>query len=1280
MDGTVSINNASDVNIDYLKQTLDNTGFGVGIYDVDGTILYYNKIALENLDASESDIINKSIVEVFGTEKGEKYLERIQVVIQTGKATIFEDFVTLPTGNKWFTSTYSPIYNNQGQIIAVQIITNETTKIKNLQIEKDVTLKKLRHAMNAAHEGMWEWNLKTNKVFFDDVALSMLGYNRDDFTGDLEKGSWWMQQVHPDDKPVMEIAFQQYISGETSEYTMEFRLKNKDGGYTWVSSNGMILSYDADGKPEVVVGMHQDITEKKSIKDTINNSEEKFKLLFENSINGIVLCKLIKDNDGNPIDYIHIAVNPSTEKQLGYKPETLLNKTATELIGDEAGLKYAQMNGQSVITGDPHSWIDFVPVYEKYLKMDSFPIKDDLFAITFLDISKETIAAKQLKETSERLQNIINSSPSGIITLDSEGKVTSWNPASEQIFGWKKEEVIGRFNPTVPDELQEMYKQTIKEQHINLEIQCLKKDHLPVDITISTNPLKDNKGNFVGALGIMTDVSNEKKQKQALQNEKKFSDTVIKALPGSFYVLDTNGSWVRWNENLGKISGYTHEEFKSLTALDLIAEEDRERVSKKIQDCFTTGFAEIEADLLTKNNQRIPFYFSASSLEMDNKQFLVGTGYDITEKKQAQEDLKKNEKKYRMLFESSQDAIMTLSPPDWNFTSGNPYTLRLFHAKDEGDFINKGPWDVSPEQQPNGQPSSNEAKKMILHAMEHGSSYFEWTHKTLDGKEFPATVLLARVEIEEDKPFLQATVRDITRQKQSEKELLESEKKFKTLFNSSSDAIFIHSLPDQKIIDVNNETLRRYGYTKEEILKLTVDDLSDTSINSTKFQEAQQQYQKLLNGETIQNEWCSKKKNGETFWHLMTLKIVELDGEKRLLAQAKNIDEIVRSRNELAESEEKYRQIFEMSPIGIATADKKGNVIDINDAGAGITGHSREEIIGKSYKELHFINKKSIFKILKNFPRIIQGKPLDPIEMDVVDKNENKHIVDVQIAPIRDNLGKFAGTQTMMHDITDRKKAEEEIQQVNRDLKELNQTLEEKVNERTVRIDQLLKQKDDFINQLGHDLKNPLGPLLNIIPLLKKHEQEARYVEMIEVMQRNVDYMKNLVTKTIQLAQLQSPNTKLNMEEFNLNAEIQELIDTNKMMFKENLIEIQTKFDENVNITADKLKVQELFNNLFNNAVKYTNGEGCITIHESVRDNQVLISIQDTGKGMIPEQLDKIFSEFYKADTSRHDFDSSGLGLPICKRIVEMHGGTIWAESKGAGKGSTFYFTIPISS
>jgi signal transduction histidine kinase len=144
--------------------------------------------------------------------------------------------------------------------------------------------------------------------------------------------------------------------------------------------------------------------------------------------------------------------------------------------------------------------------------------------------------------------------------------------------------------------------------------------------------------------------------------------------------------------------------------------------------------------------------------------------------------------------------------------------------------------------------------------------------------------------------------------------------------------------------------------------------------------------------------------------------------------------------------------------------------------------------------------------------------------------------------------------------------------------------------------------------------------------------------------------------------------------------EVNNVVEKNKLLLKQNNIKINNNIDENIMIESDKLRLEELFDNLINNAIKYGKGTGTITIDAKEDKDFVTVFVKDTGMGMNEKQLSRIFDEFYKADDSRHDFDSSGLGLPICKRIVEKHGGKIWAESLGEGKGTTMFFTIPTSS
>jgi len=242
----------------------------------------------------------------------------------------------------------------------------------------------------------------------------------------------------------------------------------------------------------------------------------------------------------------------------------------------------------------------------------------------------------------------------------------------------------------------------------------------------------------------------------------------------------------------------------------------------------------------------------------------------------------------------------------------------------------------------------------------------------------------------------------------------------------------------------------------------------------------------------------------------------------------------------------------------------------------------------------------------------------------------------------------------------------------------MNLELEERVDQRTEEIKQLLEQKDAFVNQLSHDLKTPLTPLVALLPMVAERTEDVESKKMLDLIMNNVDYMRNLTERTLQLAQLNSPEVSLRVEKVDLASEIRNTIESLSSVFKENGIEIVNNTTMPLDIEADRMLIKELIHNLVSNTIKYTNGDGVVTFESFLKDDNVEISIKDTGIGMTIEQQKRIFEEFYKADDSRSDRSSTGLGLTICKRIVENHGGSIRAESQGSGHGTSVHFTLPI--
>ncbi len=356
---------------------------------------------------------------------------------------------------------------------------------------------------------------------------------------------------------------------------------------------------------------------------------------------------------------------------------------------------------------------------------------------------------------------------------------------------------------------------------------------------------------------------------------------------------------------------------------------------------------------------------------------------------------------------------------------------------------------------------------------------------------------------------------------------------------------------------------------------------------------------------------------------------------------------------------------IESSINAIAITDMNGNISYVNRSFLEMWGYAdKQEVLGRP--AVKFWQMKGQYVEIMDR---LMAKGGWVGELVAERKNGTPFDVHLSSTMVKDAQGESLCMMASFVDITEGKRAKKA-------LADLNKNLEEKVKERTDQVEKLLRQKDEFIGQLGHDIKTPLTPLVTLLPIIKKKEQDPKLRELLDVTINNVSTMKELVVKTLELARLNSEKTTFDLQGIDLLTIIKDCITTQQSLYESHNIIIQNNIVEPLIAKAEKLHIQALIDNLLKNAIKFTPIQGKITIDADEDENTVTISIRDTGIGLTKEQLERVFDEFYKADNSRHDIDGSGLGLAICKRIVERYGGKIWAESPGLGKGSIFSFML----
>jgi PAS domain S-box-containing protein len=280
-------------------------------------------------------------------------------------------------------------------------------------------------------------------------------------------------------------------------------------------------------------------------------------------------------------------------------------------------------------------------------------------------------------------------------------------------------------------------------------------------------------GKIVKLRGTFQDITDRKKAEDALRASEELFKNYLEYAPDGVYTNELNGTFLYGNRKCEEILGYRREELigKNFLELTILPEKSLNKALELLQENMKgkpTGPDEIE--LISKEGRLIPVEINTSVVQRSGEGIVLAFVRDITDRKRAELELRESEDRYRSLYVDSADSIMVFSP-DQGFIAANPATIKLFACRDEQDFTTRSPASMSPEYQPDGVRSMDKSHEMIRLALEKGSHFFEWMHRRADGTDFPATVLLSRLESSSVPQLLQATVRDITERKQAEEQL-----------------------------------------------------------------------------------------------------------------------------------------------------------------------------------------------------------------------------------------------------------------------------------------------------------------------------------------------------------------------------------------------------------------------------------------------------------------------------------------------------------------------------
>jgi PAS domain S-box-containing protein len=664
--------------------------------------------------------------------------------------------------------------------------------------------------------------------------------------------------------------------------------------------------------------------------------------------------------------------------------------------------------------------------------------------------------------------------------------------------------------------------------------------------------------------------------------------------------------------------------------------------------------------IMLRNHEEKRYWFKASltPLLISGKNSVVVALDNITDSKLVEDSANK----YQVLLENARDIIIFMDMEGNLLEANNAAVLAYGYTRER--LLALKIFDIREQVGLDLEPMKQVGEQGIL---------YEARHIRQDGSTFPVEVSSYYTYIEEQQ-VLVSIIRDITERKQVERSLMESERRYHSLFEVAQDGIILQKIQEgetltSKIIDANAAACRQLGYTKEELLALSPLYFSKEKeiFSSERIREI------LTKGQaTFENVYVTKC--GREIPTEVNRQLFELDGKKCILTFVRDISERKKAEIELHKSEEQQRHLYERyrslimnMPDGFTydkvIYDEAGTPVDyetieINEAYEKIINVSREEIIGKKYSEIFSGYDPEILKQRMEECGEVVSTGVELV-LPIYYSEWGKRWLSVKM--YSPEPGFFASILT---DMTERKHVENEFH--------LAKDKAEAAN----------RAKSEFLANMSHEIRTPINGMVGMIDLTLLTNMSNEQRENLEIAKACADSLLKIINDILDFSKIEAGKLVIETIGFNL----QELLDSTLKVHSPLAMKKKLKLSCDCSpsipqaVQGDPNRLKQILNNLLNNALKFTEHGGVtLTAQElALTDETIEVKfiISDSGIGISEKDQAKLFKNFSQVDGSTtRKYGGTGLGLAISKQLVQMMGGAITVESQ-KGKGSTFSFSL----
>jgi len=743
----------------------------------------------------------------------------------------------------------------------------------------------------------------------------------------------------------------------------------------------------------------------------------------------------------------------------------------------------------------------------------------------------------------------------------------------------------------------------------------------------------------------------EQKDYEIAKLNKKY-DYLIEQSPLGIYKSSLDGKFLEMNNRLANMLGYdtSEEAIEAITNIgnDIYVDKTL-RSFKATQLLDTTEFLEYDIDFIKKDSTIFTGRVIAKVIRDDagNPKSFFGFIQDVSTRNKVSKELQDSQDLFYTTFNNALDSNFIISLSDFRYIEVNKTFLRNTQTVYE-DVIGKTSKDfgyfIFDEDMKNFKELLLNDKSLRNHVISINiQNQRRW---------FSINAIKI---IWQGEPCAYVSSREITEERQMTSDLKASENKFRSLVSNANLGIVI--LQDLKIKYANPTAYKMFGYNENE--KIPVSGFEYMHPEDIEF--VKEMYNKRLAGEFKEADYMIRmlRKDKSTIYVNIRVTNIDWDGYPALMVFTNDVSDNIKAKNDLRESEEKYKKIFQNIQDVYYELTLDGEILIVSPSVERIAGINSKYLIGKRITD-YYENPSDRDKLIN---LLLTKGYADDYEVVLKDKNGRRFMCSLSTSLVFDEQKIPVKIVGVMRDITSRKESEMKLKESEEQLKDM------------------IKQKDSFVNLIAHDLRSPISGFMELTKDLKANYSNLSLNEMkeaIAAMNRSSTQLHDMLDNLLQWSRSQAGGIKVKKEMFSINKLIMNTIELYSLKINNKRLNVINEVNEDILVYADKSMISTVVQNLINNAIKFTNDNGEICFSSKILDETLCLSIKDNGIGIDEEHINTLFniSGQYLQQGTRGE-PGSGLGLLLCKEFVEKNNGQIYVESK-KDNGTEFTICLPI--